>query len=157
MVIYSWFTPWKWWFSIVMWVYQRVICWCEKASENASFWVVFFSMLNQCLDHAKPMLNHVKPMQKTILNTIDSIWFDPFVSGSMSLQVYVSRLHGGVSYRDDRIFFTTMNFTTKLFASPGKWLTWDGWGRLDLKRLFSVHPEAAIDTRGRIMKKYDMI
>lgn len=31
--------------------------------------------------------------------------------------VYVSRLHGGVSYRDDRIFFTTMNFTTKLFAS----------------------------------------
>jgi hypothetical protein len=38
----------------------------------------------------------------------------------MSLQVYVSRLHGGVSYRDDRIFFTTMNFTTKLFASPGK-------------------------------------
>eukprot|EP00435_Cladocopium_sp_Y103_P038904 s178_g10.t1 len=31
--------------------------------------------------------------------------------------VYCSRLHGGVSYRDERIFFTTMDFTTKLFAS----------------------------------------
>ena len=31
--------------------------------------------------------------------------------------VYLARLHGAVSYRDERIFFTTMDFTTKLFAS----------------------------------------
>ena len=31
--------------------------------------------------------------------------------------VYLGRLHGLVSYRNERIFFTTMNFTTKLFAS----------------------------------------
>ena len=32
-------------------------------------------------------------------------------------EVYLARLHGAVSYRDERIFFTTMDFTTKLFAS----------------------------------------
>ena len=31
--------------------------------------------------------------------------------------VYLGRLHGLVPYRDERIFFVTMNFTTKLFAS----------------------------------------
>eukprot|EP00438_Fugacium_kawagutii_P002028 Skav214240 [mRNA] locus=scaffold1133:195941:200937:- [translate_table: standard] len=31
--------------------------------------------------------------------------------------VYVGRLHGVISYRGERIFYTTMNFTTKLFAS----------------------------------------
>lgn len=31
--------------------------------------------------------------------------------------MYLGRLHGVVSYRDERIFYTTMNFTTKLFAS----------------------------------------
>lgn len=31
--------------------------------------------------------------------------------------VYLGRLHGLVPYRDARIFFVTMNFTTKLFAS----------------------------------------
>ena len=31
--------------------------------------------------------------------------------------VYLGRLHGLVSYRNERIFYTTMNFTTKLFAS----------------------------------------
>ena len=34
-----------------------------------------------------------------------------------SAEVYLARLHGAVSYRDERIFFTTMDFTTKLFAS----------------------------------------
>lgn len=31
--------------------------------------------------------------------------------------VYLLRLRGAVSYRGERIFYTTMNFTTKLFAS----------------------------------------
>eukprot|EP00913_Durusdinium_trenchii_P029536 g27687.t1 len=31
--------------------------------------------------------------------------------------VYLARLHGAVSCRNERIFFTTMDFTTKLFAS----------------------------------------
>ena len=31
--------------------------------------------------------------------------------------VYLGRLHGLVPYRHERIFFVTMNFTTKLFAS----------------------------------------
>eukprot|EP00438_Fugacium_kawagutii_P002556 Skav219502 [mRNA] locus=scaffold937:388413:391250:- [translate_table: standard] len=34
--------------------------------------------------------------------------------------VYLARMHGGVNFKDERVFFVTMNFTTKLFASFGR-------------------------------------
>ena len=39
MAIYSWFSHWKWWFSIAMLVYQRVDCWMMLFPRRPDEWL----------------------------------------------------------------------------------------------------------------------